>query len=225
VTAAPAAPGSIGLLTAAVAIVGANSLLLSPIATAVAADLPGTDAAAVMLAAAAFGLGTAASALLLAPQVDRIGADRALIRAVLGMAAGLGLSALAPGLFWLAAAQSICGIAAGLALPAAYALAAQIAPRGQEGRTIGRVLSGWTISLVFGVAGSAALTDLIGWRAVYGLLAAGGAGERLLERHTVIGGDRCRWRCLHGGVGHVGLRVPVLPLVRAGTNCPPRWPA
>jgi DHA1 family inner membrane transport protein len=207
VTAAPAAPGSIGLLTAAVAIVGANSLLLSPIATAVAADLPGTDAAAVMLAAAAFGLGTAASALLLAPQVDRIGADRALIRAVLGMAAGLGLSALAPGLFWLAAAQSICGIAAGLALPAAYALAAQIAPRGQEGRTIGRVLSGWTISLVFGVAGSAALTDLIGWRAVYGLPAAGGAGVAL-----------ALWRAAPPGRSGRAARSPLAALAVPGTG-------
>jgi DHA1 family inner membrane transport protein len=163
-------PRAVPLLTAAVAIVGSNSLILSPIAGAVAASFSDTSAARVMLAAAAFGLGTAASALLIAPQADRIGADRALLRAILVMAVGFFLSALAPGLAGLAGAQAICGLAAGLALPSAYALAAQIAPPGRESRVIGRVLAGWTLSLVFGVAGSAALTDLIGWRWVFGLL-------------------------------------------------------
>lgn len=167
------------LLTAAVAVVGANSLILSPISGAVAADLPGTDAPGVMLAAAAYGLCTAASALLLAPQADRIGAGRALFWAVLGLALALAGSAVAPSLVWLAAAQGAAGVASGLALPAAYSLAAQIAPPGQEGRTIGRVLTGWTISLVFGVSLSAMLTDLIGWRSVFALLAALGIGTAL----------------------------------------------
>mgnify|MGYP000046336388 CR=1 FL=1 len=68
----------LALLTLAVAIVGANSLILSPLSGAIAQDFAGISAARVMLAAAAYGLGTAASALLIAPQADRIGTARAL---------------------------------------------------------------------------------------------------------------------------------------------------
>ncbi|WP_424974526.1 hypothetical protein [Dinoroseobacter sp. S124A] len=64
-------------LMAAVGVIGANGLLLSPIASAIAADLSET-ADAVLLASASYGLTTALSALLLAPQSDRVGGDRAL---------------------------------------------------------------------------------------------------------------------------------------------------
>ncbi|GFE63613.1 MFS transporter [Litoreibacter roseus] len=160
-------PVKILLLTAAVGIVGANSLALSPISGAVAESFAGADAPTVMQAAAVFGLGTAGSALFLAPQVDRIGADRALFRAFYIMLAALALSAAAPALWLLTLAQGIAGIAAGIALPAAYALAAQIAPPGQQNKTIGTVLTGWTLSLVAGVTLAALIADMIHWRAVY----------------------------------------------------------
>ena len=85
------------LLTAAVAIVGSNSLALSPIAVSVAADFPGAGAADVMMASALFGAGTALSALTLAPAVDRIGLSRALVLALAVLAAAMAVTALAPG--------------------------------------------------------------------------------------------------------------------------------
>ena len=51
------------LLLSSIGVVGANSLVLSPIAADVAGSFAGTKATDVMLAAAAYGAGTALSAL------------------------------------------------------------------------------------------------------------------------------------------------------------------
>ena len=61
-------------------------------------------------------------------------------------------------------------LAAGVALPAIYALAAEVAPPGRESETLGIVLTGWTLSLVAGVSLSAVVADLAHWRLVYALL-------------------------------------------------------
>ena len=62
-------------------------------------------------------------------------------------------------------------MAAGVILPAAYGSASLIAQPGQEARTLGRVIAGWSVSLVAGVPLSALISDAIGWRATYGVLA------------------------------------------------------
>ena len=67
--------------------------------------------------------------------------------------------------------QALAGLAAGLALPAIYGLAADIAPTGQASETLGKVLTGWTLSLVVGVSLSAVLSDVVHWRTVYAVLA------------------------------------------------------
>ncbi|MEL6465676.1 MAG: MFS transporter [Pseudomonadota bacterium] len=162
------------LLMAAIGIVGSNSLVLSPIAGDVATSFAGRSAADVMVAAAVYGAGTAVSALLLAPRADHFGLKRALLAALAALSATLGLSALSPTLGVLIAAQGFAGVAAGLALPAIYGLAADIAPAGRESETLGKVLTGWTLSLVAGVALSSVLSDLLHWRAVFALLGCAG---------------------------------------------------
>ncbi|MFC4314339.1 MFS transporter [Steroidobacter flavus] len=159
-------PGMAYVLTGCVAVIGSNSLGLGPIAPAVADSL-GSSVPAVMTAAAAFGLGTAASALFLARHIDRIGARRMLQFALALLAASLVVSAAAPIVTVLVVGQLIAGIASGIALPAIYSSAAAIAPPGRETRTIGVVLTGWTLSMVVGVALSAVLADLVHWRAVF----------------------------------------------------------
>ncbi|WP_163849479.1 MFS transporter [Pseudooceanicola aestuarii] len=162
----------VALLTLAIGIVGANSMVLAPITAAVARDLGGAPAEIVQ-AAAAFGLATALSALLLAPRGDAIGPDRALRQALVILLASLLASVLAPSKWALIGAQALGGIGAGMALPAIYSLAPQLAPKGEEKRTMGIVLSGWTLALVGGVAGSGFLAEWAGWRSVYMVL--GGA--------------------------------------------------
>nr|WP_240457630.1 MFS transporter [Halomonas socia] len=181
------------LLTAAIAVIGANSLALSPIAAAVAASFPGRGAADVMTAAAFYGLVTAGSALLLAPMADRVGVERALAWALLVLSVSLGLAALSLSLWMLIAAQALAGLAAGVALPAIYTLTAQVAEKGRESETLSFVLIGWTLSLVVGVGFAALLTDLLHWRAVFSVLALAAIG-------LAMGITRCcNWGTKSGG--------------------------
>ena len=183
----------IALLTAAIAVVGANSMVLSPITGAVAADLGG-DPAEIVQAAAAYGLTTAASAVLLAPRADVIGPHKALYRAVIVILISMLASVFAQTKWMLILAQGLGGIGAGVAIPSIYALAPQLAPRGQEKRTMGLVLSGWTLALVGGVAGSGFLADWAGWRAVYMLLALAITGIFLAMRRIDLTVDMSRAR-------------------------------
>ncbi|MER9960831.1 MFS transporter [Mesorhizobium sp. M0045] len=169
-TARPPIPALAYLLTGCIAVIGSNSLVLGPIAPAVAASL-GTSVPAVMIASAAFGLGTSASALFLARYIDRLGARRMLQGALLLLAIALVASAAAPTVTALVAAQLLAGIAAGVAMPAIYASSAAIAPPGRESGTIGVVLTGWTLSMIAGVSLSAVLADLVHWRAVFAAVA------------------------------------------------------
>lgn len=161
------------VLTACIGVIGSNSLALGPIAPEVARSL-GTDVPAVMTASAAFGLGTAASAVFLGRLIDRYGARRMLAAALFLFAIGLAGSAAAPALLPLVVAQLLVGVAAGIALPAIYTLAAVVAPPGRESQTIGVVLTGWTLSMVGGVPLSAAIADFADWRTVYIVVAAAG---------------------------------------------------
>jgi predicted MFS family arabinose efflux permease len=163
-------PRAAYLLTGCIAVIGCNSLVLGPIAPEVAVGF-GSSVPVVMMAASAFGLGTAASALFLARYIDRFGAKRMLQHALALLAIALVASAMAPAVIVLVAAQLLAGIAAGIALPAIYASAAAVAPPGRESGTIGVVLTGWTLSMVAGVSLSAVLADLVHWRAVFAAVA------------------------------------------------------
>ncbi|MER8725539.1 MFS transporter [Mesorhizobium sp. M1027] len=169
-TVRPPIPALAYLLTGCIAVIGSNSLVLGPIAPALAASF-GTSVPAVMIASAAFGLGTSASALFLARYIDRLGARRMLQGALLLLAIALVASAAAPTVTALVAAQLLAGIAAGVAMPAIYASSAAIAPPGRESGTIGVVLTGWTLSMIAGVSLSAVLADLVHWRAVFAAVA------------------------------------------------------
>lgn len=166
----PPIPALAYLLTGCIAVIGSNSLVLGPIAPAVAVSFA-TSVPVVMMAAAAFGLGTSASALFLARYIDRVGARRILQAALLLLALALVASAAAPTVTALVAAQLLAGVAAGVAMPAIYASSAAIAPPGRESGTIGVVLTGWTLSMVAGVSLSAVLADLVHWRAVFAAVA------------------------------------------------------
>ena len=100
----------------------------------------------------------------------------------------------------LVMAQIVAGIGAGVVLPSIYALATTIAPKGSESAVLGRVLTGWSVSLVVGVPASALIADLAGWRASFLALA-------VLAAASLMGTVR-------------------LPAGRAGDRRPgARWPA
>jgi leucine dehydrogenase len=158
------------LLMGAVAIVGSNGLLLSPILADVGRSYA-TDVVAISRAISAYAGATAVSAFLLAPQIDRIGPRRAACFGMATLVAALIGSAMAPNWWMLAAAQAIAGLGAGVILPASYTLATMIAKPGDEARMLGRVLVGWSLSLVAGVPISAYIAETLGWRVSYLVLA------------------------------------------------------
>lgn len=178
------------------AVIGANSLVLPPIAPAVAADLS-TDVATILRAAAAYGGGTALAALFLAPRADVVGADRALRAACAILVLALTLSAMAPNVSLLIFGQALAGLGAGVALPTIYVLAAQVAPKGKKKQTIGFVLSGWTFSLIGGVTISAMLADIWGWQLVYVLMAGLTALVWVLLNRSTFPDDRADTSRIH----------------------------
>ncbi|MDJ0994205.1 MAG: MFS transporter [Dinoroseobacter sp.] len=191
------------LLLLSVGIVGVTALMLSPIASAVAGGLPDATAQGVLFGAAVYGAATALSALLLAPQADRFGADRSLQVALFVLFLGFAGAGLSPTLPAFLAAQATLGLATGLALPSAYALAAHAALPGREAQTMGLVLSGWTLSLVAGVSLAAFGAELLGWRSMFLSLA-------LVSAVVLIGVSRTRFEAPRGRATSplTGLRVP-----------------
>jgi hypothetical protein len=176
------------LLMLGIAVTGSNSLVLSPILADVAQGLA-TTPVAVSRALAAYGGATALSAFLLAPRIDRVGPRRALTAGMAAMTLAMLLSAFAGHWLILVLAQTLAGIGAGVVLPSIYALATSIAPKGSEAAVLGRVLTGWSPSLVVGVPASALIADFAGWRASFlalGVLAGASlAGTvRLPEGHV-----------------------------------------
>ncbi|KOQ23338.1 MFS transporter [Achromobacter xylosoxidans] len=163
-------PPAIPALMFAVSVVGSNGLALSPILADVARSFASTPLT-VSTAISAYGAATAASAFLLAARIDRWGIRRSLLIAMAVLIGALLLSAGAPHWIVLTLAQAVAGAAAGVILPAAYGSASLVAAAGQETRALGRVISGWSVSLVAGVPLSALISDAVGWRATYGVLA------------------------------------------------------
>ncbi|MBP6707153.1 MAG: MFS transporter, partial [Achromobacter sp.] len=127
----------------AVSVVGSNGLALSPILSDVARSFS-TTPLTISTAISAYGAATAASAFFLAARIDRIGIRRTLLGGMLALIAALLLSAAAPHWLALTLAQAVAGTAAGVILPAAYGSASLIAQPGQEARTLGRVIAGWS---------------------------------------------------------------------------------
>ena len=166
-------------LAACLAVIGSNTFALSAIAPAIAA-LFGIQSPGVMVAAACQGLATAVSALLLPQWIDRLGPFRCLHLAIRVFALAMLLDASAPSVPLLAAAHLLAGAAIGVAVPACYAGALAVAPDGQDSRTIGLALGGWTFSLVAGVGIATALADLVHWRAVYVAIALASAATILV---------------------------------------------
>lgn len=158
------------VLLAAVLLVGSNAFVLSPILSEVAAGLR-TDPFRVAWAISAFGAATAVSALTLAGLIDRMRAGWVLGGAALLLAAAQVSSALSQSWLWLCLSQALAGVAVGILLPGTYATAAATAAKGREAARLGLVLTGWALSLVLAVPLAAFVTEWLGWRTVYGLLA------------------------------------------------------
>lgn len=171
----------VATLMATVAVVGANGLLLGPVLADVATSLD-TSPASIAWAMTAYGAGTTLSALLLAPLIDRRGERSALQLGIVILLAAFLASTVANHILMLSSAQFLAGLGAGLVLPASYGMATFLAKPGKEAGTLGRVLMGWSLSLVAGVPVAAFIAEHLHWRMSYCMLTAGVAWVGLLVR-------------------------------------------
>ncbi len=98
---------------------------------------------------------------------------RAVLRSVLaGFALLNAVTAISPWYPLTFAARLLAGVMGGTLWSMLAGYAARMVPAAQRGRAIAVVLAGITVALCAGVPAGAALSGILGWRAVFGLLAA-----------------------------------------------------
>lgn len=158
------------ILMIAISIIGCNSFLISPILNDIATSLSASTTE-VARAISAYGGTTALSSLFIAPYTGKMGETRTIRLAGVLMVAGIMLSAMSMSWWMLTLAQALTGLAAGLMLPAIYSVTSHIAPKGKESAALGKVITGWSLAMVFGIPLSATIADVSNWRCAYALLA------------------------------------------------------
>lgn len=107
------------------------------------------------------------SALFLGFLIDRLGPRTTLLAGGVLLALAMIGSAVASSWITLAVAQAFAGLAAGVMLPAIYAVATTTGSEEEGSRILGRVLTGWSVSLIAGVPLSALIADALGWEASF----------------------------------------------------------
>ncbi len=162
---------AIWLLMAGIAVVGLQALMLSPMLTDIMAALA-VSPAEIGIASGAYGFGVAGSAFLAAPRLDTWPRRLSLRLSLIVMGLALALCAFAWAWPVLVLGQLAIGAAAGILIPGSYALASELSSEEQRTQALGRVVLGWSVALVLGVPLSALLTDLMGWRATFLIVAA-----------------------------------------------------
>ena len=140
----------------------------------------------------------AAGVVVGAPLIAALGARAPRKGLLMGLIAaftvGNALSALAPTFETLVAARFLAGLPHGAFFGVAALVAVDLAPRGQSGRAVGRVMLGIPIANVLGVPGASWLGQHLGWRAAYWVVAVLGLVTVALIAASVphLPGDRTR---------------------------------
>jgi predicted MFS family arabinose efflux permease len=153
-------------LLAAIGIVGSQSLMASPLLPDIARSL-GTTVPNIGLALSAYAAATALAAALAVPVLDKWSRAYLLTGALAGLALGLFICGLASSWWGFALGQFVVGASAGIILPTTYAFTGDLAPEHARSQLLGRVLLGWSVSLIIGVPLGSLLGDLIGWRGAF----------------------------------------------------------
>ncbi|MEW6641856.1 MAG: MFS transporter [Pseudomonadota bacterium] len=165
---------SFGLMTAAIAagvfVIGSGAFAIPVILR----DLTATfqvqpDSAG--LAISTYGLALAVSTLLLGGFSDRTSRRTVILCGLTLFTCGLSACAFASVFLVFVGGQAVCGIGAGLYLPAAYSYIGDNVPYEQRARAMGRVMAGWSLSLLLGVSGGALVGEYTGWRGTLAIVA------------------------------------------------------
>lgn len=107
---------------------------------------------------------------------DRLGRVRVMRMALCGATAGGLASALAPNLTVLLIARVVTGGCFAALIPASLVYVGDTWPQEVRQRPLSDVLAASALGTAVATAGAGLLADLVGWRTVFGLTAAAGAG-------------------------------------------------
>ncbi len=180
----PALLGPTIALLLGVFAVGSEALVISPLLEDIASDLA-TSLERAGLSVSVYGLAVATVAPGAGLVADRIGRRATILLGLAIFAAAGVLCAIAPTLAVLIGGRALCGVGAGLFLPAAYTWVGDEVPYEIRAQVMGRVIAGWAAALVLGVPLGGLIGQFAGWReslAAMALLAlaAAGAAVRLI---------------------------------------------
>jgi predicted MFS family arabinose efflux permease len=183
-------------LTLATFLSGLSSFALGPFLPVIAADL-GAGVAMLGQVPASASLAAATLGLVAGPLADRIGERRALLVALVALAAGALGTGLAPGLGLLLLAMLAGAVGRAAATPAAQAIAAARFAGEARRRAMSGMTAGTSAALVLGVPLLTAAAAVVGWRGAFAglaLLTLAGAllARRVLSPDGPRGGERLR---------------------------------
>ena len=115
---------------------------------AAALDVPVSD---VGLLGSAYTFAAAAAGLLGSFFLDRFDRKRALLVAVLGLAAGTALAASATSLPWLLVGRAVAGLFGGPATSLSFSIVADVIPPDRRGKAIGLVMGAFSLASILGI--------------------------------------------------------------------------
>jgi predicted MFS family arabinose efflux permease len=163
-------PASLVLLMAiACGAAVANIYYAQPLLSTIAHDFSVSDGTAGLLVTASQ-VGYAAGLVLLVPLGDLIERRRLITGILLVTALALAATAAAPSFTLLAAALLVVGVTSVVA-QILVPLASALAPESERGRVVGKVMSGLLVGILVARTASGLLSELGGWRLVFGVSA------------------------------------------------------
>lgn len=166
-------------------LVGTSEYVISGILDKIAEDLGITIAATgqlITIFSLVYGLGTPI-VMGLTSRMDR----KKLILYGLGLfVAANALAFLLPGYGLFVLARVVMALGAGTVVVTALNIAAKIAPAGKQGSAIATVIMGFTASLIVGVPLGRIVTDMLGWKAVFGGIAVMGVLAMIVLFRTLV---------------------------------------
>ncbi len=148
----------------------ANLYYAQPLLSTIAHDFHVSDGTAGLLVTASQ-VGYAVGLVLLVPLGDLLERRRLITGILLVTALALAATAAAPTLSLLAAALLVVGVTSVVA-QILVPLSSALAPESERGRVVGKVMSGLLIGILVARTASGLLSELGGWRLVFGISAA-----------------------------------------------------